>query len=117
MLKKSQAMLVQICCLAQGNNILLPGFKSFTSVSKIDILANRPICSNKSLLVSRVFKPTDWSNVFDDCIHVAFCRPLGLVTSFNAICNACLAGVPSSSLRMCQINLSLFCLFYQSIND
>ena len=32
-------------CLAQGNNILLPGFEPSTSVSKTDILANRPICS------------------------------------------------------------------------
>ena len=30
-------------CLAQGNNILLPGFEPSTSVSKTDILANRPI--------------------------------------------------------------------------
>ena len=34
-----------IKCLAQGNNILLPRFEPSTSVSKIDILANRPICS------------------------------------------------------------------------
>ena len=32
-------------CLAQGNDILLPGFESSTSVSKTDILTNRPICS------------------------------------------------------------------------
>ena len=30
-------------CLAQGNNILLPGFEPSTSVSKTHILANRPI--------------------------------------------------------------------------
>ena len=36
-------------CLAQGNNILLPGFEPSTSVSKTDILANRPICSNVAL--------------------------------------------------------------------
>ena len=29
--------------------------------------------------------------MFVDCIHVIFCRPLGLVAGFNAICNACLA--------------------------
>ena len=46
--------------------------------------------------------------MFVDCIHVVFCRPLGLVTGFNAIYNACLAGVPSGSLKMCQVNLSLF---------
>ena len=37
-----------------------------------------------------------------------FCRPLGLVTGFNAISNACLAGVPSDSLKMCPVNLRLF---------
>ena len=36
---------MQIKCLAQGNNKLLPGFEPSTSVSKTDILANRPICS------------------------------------------------------------------------
>ena len=46
--------------------------------------------------------------MFVDCIHVFFCRPLGLVTGFNAILNACLAGVPSGSLKMCQVKLSLF---------
>ena len=51
---------------------------------------------------------TDWSKVFVDCIHVVFCRPLSLVTGFNAICNACMAGVPSGSLKMCPVNLSLF---------
>ena len=61
-----------------------------------------------SLLVKRLSRPTDWSNVFVDCIHVVFCRPLGLVAGFNAICNACLAGVPSGSLKMCPVNLSLF---------
>ena len=39
-----------------------------------------------------------WSKVFVDCIYVVYCRPLCLVTSFNAInalnaiLNACLAG-------------------------
>ena len=46
--------------------------------------------------------------MFVDCIHVVFCRPLGLVAGFNAICNACLSGVPSGSLKMCPVNLSLF---------
>ena len=36
---------MRIKCLAQGNNILLLGFEPSTSVSKTDILANRPICS------------------------------------------------------------------------
>ena len=40
-----------------------------------------------------------------------FC-PLGLVTDLNTICNACLAGVPSGSLKMCPVNLSLFDLFF-----
>ena len=61
-----------------------------------------------SLLVPRLSRPNNWSNVFVDCIHVIFCRPLGLVAGFNAICNACLAGVPSGSLKMCPVNLSLF---------
>ena len=61
-----------------------------------------------SLLVPRLSRPTDWSKVFVDFIHVVFCRPLGLVAGFKAICNACLAGVPSGSLKMCPINLSLF---------
>ena len=38
---------MQIKCLAQGNNILLLGFELSTSVSKTDILANRPICPEK----------------------------------------------------------------------
>ena len=57
-----------------------------------------------SLLLQRLSRP----NVFVDCIHVVFCRPLGLVTGFNEICNACLAVVPSGSLKMCPVNLSLF---------
>ena len=61
-----------------------------------------------SLLVPRLSRPTDWSNVFVDCIHVVFCRPLGLVTGFNVICNACLARVPSGSLKMFPVNLGLF---------
>ena len=52
----------------------------------------------------RLSRPTDWSKLFVDCILVVFCRPPG----FNAICNACLAGVPSGSLKMCPVNLSLF---------
>ena len=46
--------------------------------------------------------------MFVDCIHVVFCRPLGLVTGFNEVCNACLAGVPTGSLEMCLVNLSWF---------
>ena len=61
-----------------------------------------------SLLVQWLSRPTDWSKVFVDCIHVVFCRPLGLVTGFNTICNACLAGIPSGSIKMCPENLSLF---------
>ena len=53
--------------------------------------------------------------MFVDCIHVIFCRPLGLVAGFNAICNACLVGVPSGSLKMCPVNLSLF-LFILSVH-
>ena len=52
------------------------------------------------MLVRRMSRPTDLSKVFVDCVNVVFCRPLGLVTGFNAICTACLAGVPSSSLKM-----------------
>ena len=37
---------MRIKCLAQGNNILLPGFEPSTSVSNINILANRPICQD-----------------------------------------------------------------------
>ena len=54
--------------------------------------------------------------MFVDCIHVVFCRPLGPAAGFNAISNACLARVPSSSLNMCTVNLSLFHSIYQSIN-
>ena len=61
-----------------------------------------------SLLVPRLSRPTDGSKVFVDCILVVFCRPLGLVTGLKAICNACLAGVPSGSLKMCPVKLSLF---------
>ena len=46
--------------------------------------------------------------MFVDCIHVAFYRRHGLVTGFNAIFNACLAGFPSGSLEICPVNLSLF---------
>ena len=66
-----------------------------------------PSADSCSLLVPRLSRPTDWSKVFVDCIHVVFCRSLGLVTGFNAICNACLAEVPSGSLKMCPVNLSL----------
>ena len=37
---------MRIKCLAQGKNILLSGFEPSTSVFKIDILTNRPICSS-----------------------------------------------------------------------
>ena len=46
--------------------------------------------------------------MFVDCINVGSCRLLGLVAGFNAICNACLTGVPSGSLKMCPVNLCLF---------
>ena len=46
--------------------------------------------------------------MFLDFIHVIFFRPLGIVAGFNAICNAYLAGVPTGSLKMCPLNLSLF---------
>ena len=68
------------------------------------------------LLVPRLSRPTDWSKLFVDCIHVVFCHPHGLVTGFNAICNACLAGVPSGSLKMCPVNPRLFYLFFPSKN-
>ena len=64
--------------------------------------------SSCSLLVPRLSRPTDWSKVFVDCIHVIFRRPLGVATGLNEICNACLAGVPSRSPKMCPVNLSLF---------
>ena len=57
-------------------------------------------------LVPRLSRPTNWSKVLVDCIHVFFFHPLGLVTGFNAICNACLAGVPSGSITMCPVSLS-----------
>ena len=66
------------------------------------------LANSCSLLVPRLSRPTDWSKVLVDCVHVVFYRPLGLVAGFNAICNACLAGVPSASLKMCSVNLSLF---------
>ena len=43
--------------------------------------------------------------------HAVFCRPLGLVTGSNALnltLNACLAGVPSDTLKMSPVNQSLF---------
>ena len=40
-----------------------------------------------SLVVLGLSGPTDWRRVFIDCIHVAFCRPLGLVAGFNVILN------------------------------
>ena len=60
-----------------------------------------------SLLVPRLSRPNDWSKVFVDCIHMVFCRPLILVTGLSAICDACLAGVSSGSLKMCPVDLSL----------
>ena len=54
------------------------------------------------------FSVSDWSKMFVDCIHVVFCHYLSLVAGFNAICIVCLAGVPSSSLEMCPVNLCLF---------
>ena len=60
-----------------------------------------------SLLVKSLSRSTDCSRVFVDCIHVVFCRPLGLVTSFNA----CLSGFPSGNLKICPANLSLFIYF------
>ena len=36
---------MRIKSLAQGENILMLGFEPSTSVSKIDILTTRPICS------------------------------------------------------------------------
>ena len=66
-----------------------------------------PFYDSCCLLVPRLCRPTDWSKVFVDCIHMVFCRPLGLVAGFNAICNACLARVSFGSLKMCPVNLSL----------
>ena len=42
---------MRIKCLAQGHNILLPGFEPSASVSKTDILSNRPICSYISIIL------------------------------------------------------------------
>ena len=53
---------MRIKCLAQGNNILLPGFEPSTSASQTDILANRPICS-KSAICDLVY--------FDDNIKLS----------------------------------------------
>ena len=61
---------MRIKCLAQGNNILLPGFEPSTSVSKTDILANRPICSYairrkdtvKKDYMERTVKENDFDN-------------------------------------------------------
>ena len=53
--------------------------------------------------------------MFVDCIHVFYCRPLGLVAGCNAIFNACLAGDPSGSPKMCPVNLS-FLKFILSVN-
>ena len=79
--------------------------KHFVSFLFLCLFLSTDSCS---LLVPRLSRPTDWSDVIVDCIHVDFCRPLGLVAGFNAICNACLAGVPSGSLKICPVNLSLF---------
>ena len=43
---------MRIKSLAQGENILMLGFDSSTSVSKIDILTTRPICSERELSIS-----------------------------------------------------------------
>ena len=40
---------MQIKSLAQGENILMLGFEPSTSVSQIDILTTRPICSSALL--------------------------------------------------------------------
>ena len=60
------------------------------------------------MLAPRLSRPTDWSRIFVDCIHVVFYHPLGHVTGLNVILNACLAGIPFSRLEMCPVNLSLF---------
>ena len=52
--------------------------------------------------------------MFVDCILVVICHPLGLVSGFNAICNACLAGVPSGSLKMCPVDLSVILSVHES---
>ena len=46
---------MRIKCLAQGNNILLPGIEPSTSASKTDILANRPLPSYIVLLPAGEF--------------------------------------------------------------
>ena len=79
--------------------------RNTASVFSFHILSFADSCG---LLVPWLSRPTDWSRMFVDCIHVIFCHPLCYVTGFNAICNACLAGVPSGSLKMCLVNLSLF---------
>ena len=56
-------------------------------------------------------RPTGWIKVFVDCIHLVFCRLVGLVIGFNAIFNAGLGAVPSSSLKMCRVNMSVFSYF------
>ena len=47
---------MRIKCLAQGNNILLPGFEPSASVSKTDILTNRPICLVAKLILSIMYR-------------------------------------------------------------
>ena len=49
---------MRIKCLAQGNNILLPGFEPSTPVSNTDILTNRPICSYTEIyLYTEIYYP------------------------------------------------------------
>ena len=38
---------------------------------------------SSSLLVPRLSRPTDWSEVFVDCIHVVYCCPLGHVSGHS----------------------------------
>ena len=53
------------------------------SVFCFDVFLSFP--DSCTLLVPKLSRPSDWSKVFVDCIHVVFSRPLGLVTGFNAI--------------------------------
>ena len=76
---------MRIKYLAQGNNILLPGFEPSTSVSKTDILANRPICSILSAYLNAVvynacFLNAALSNAV--CLYNAFL----LLIFANAFC-------------------------------
>ena len=58
---------MRIKCLTQGNNILLPGFEPSTSVSKTDILTNRPICSKTDCHL--VMETTGSLSTFDSHGH------------------------------------------------